>query len=667
MHYQAHIDGLRAIAVLSVIFYHLDIAGFSGGFVGVDVFFVISGYLISGLILKEIENTGSFSFKHFYLRRARRLLPAFITTLALSSLLALGLFSSQALQAYGEEMLAALTSLANLYYWLNSGYFSPEADTRTLLHTWSLSVEEQFYLIWPLVLFLIYRAFGTATIPAALRILFLISLAMNIVFVVTELEWFPQQSGSIFFLTPFRAYEFLIGAAAVFIRKRISIADHFQELLFLFGAISLILVIGQYQIFLSTTQYEPLTPGTLLSSNLFRDTFLASIATLALILTEQSKLSRTLIQSSWIVFIGCLSYTLYLVHWPVLVFLQYYLFADVTGLNVLIALAMTGGISLLIYFYIEKPIRFANRHMNNSKSDSLDNNTYIFQYNRLFILSCFSSMVLLALVSIILVYSNGLSRFKSETYPIDQRYAKLSTACEIDHLESSNCDLSLPNQILVLGDSHALDAYNIISEMQITNGANTRSNIIYLGSLSSCKPAINADGLLLANTVEASCQNRIAQINETSFIDKLDAVIYGANRPFSKQKNNYLNIVEHFQKQKPAIKVFVMGGYVNTRRNCTEIANRYGGADACLRSEFISYSRQQERFDQAAFDSSDSRLIYTYLDKFRVLCASKEVNTETCEASHNGEPMFYDQHHLSVGFARLIGHRFANYYGDIIK
>jgi len=200
MHYQAHIDGLRAIAVLSVIFYHLDIAGFSGGFVGVDVFFVISGYLISGLILKEIENTGSFSFKHFYLRRARRLLPAFITTLALSSLLALGLFSSQALQAYGEEMLAALTSLANLYYWLNSGYFSPEADTRTLLHTWSLSVEEQFYLIWPLVLFLIYRAFGTATIPAALRILFLISLAMNIVFVVTELEWFPQQSGSIFFL-----------------------------------------------------------------------------------------------------------------------------------------------------------------------------------------------------------------------------------------------------------------------------------------------------------------------------------------------------------------------------------------------------------------------------------------------------------------------------------
>ena len=142
MHYQPHIDGLRAVAVLSVIFFHLDINVVKGGYVGVDVFFVISGFLISSIIVRELSSTGSFNFFNFYVRRARRLLPALFTTLALSFVFAAVVFSSVQLTEFGSELIYSTFSLANFYHWWNSGYFDTAADSKLLLHMWSLSVEE---------------------------------------------------------------------------------------------------------------------------------------------------------------------------------------------------------------------------------------------------------------------------------------------------------------------------------------------------------------------------------------------------------------------------------------------------------------------------------------------------------------------------------------------
>jgi peptidoglycan/LPS O-acetylase OafA/YrhL len=150
--YRPDVDGLRAAAVLSVVLYHLHVWRFSGGFVGVDIFFVISGFLITQLIRKEIAATGRFRFANFYKRRVRRLFPALFFTIALSLVAASVLFPPQRLAEFGASVIATILSGSNIQLWTLVSYFDTPALQKPLLHTWSLGVEEQFYLVWPLLL-----------------------------------------------------------------------------------------------------------------------------------------------------------------------------------------------------------------------------------------------------------------------------------------------------------------------------------------------------------------------------------------------------------------------------------------------------------------------------------------------------------------------------------
>lgn len=150
--YRDEITGLRALAVIIVCAYHFSLPGFDGGFVGVDVFFVISGYVISRLIAGEVNRTGGFDFARFYLRRIRRLLPALIATVLASFVAGTFLLSPLELKATAESSFGALLSFSNILFWRDAGYFDASAMTKPLLHTWSLSVEEQFYLVWPVFL-----------------------------------------------------------------------------------------------------------------------------------------------------------------------------------------------------------------------------------------------------------------------------------------------------------------------------------------------------------------------------------------------------------------------------------------------------------------------------------------------------------------------------------
>ncbi len=148
--YRSDIDGLRAVAVLSVLFFHAEFEFFAGGFLGVDVFFVISCYLITRLIVTEIETTGTFGFRSFYVRRFRRLFPALFAMLLGTFIIAFFLFSPQHLERLSGVLLLSIVSLSNIFFWNEAGYFGTGTEFKPLLHTWSLSVEEQFYLIWPL-------------------------------------------------------------------------------------------------------------------------------------------------------------------------------------------------------------------------------------------------------------------------------------------------------------------------------------------------------------------------------------------------------------------------------------------------------------------------------------------------------------------------------------
>ncbi|MDU6673132.1 MAG: acyltransferase, partial [Bradyrhizobium sp.] len=199
--HRADIDGLRAIAVIIVILFHLRIAGFEAGFAGVDIFFVISGYLITGQILRDLR-AGRFALSEFYLRRARRILPALITTIAASFAVGWLFLSPEALRQLAKEATHGLLSIANVQYWREaSAYFAPNADQLPLLHLWSLSLEVQFYALAPLLLMWIGHG----------RAVFRAIAAVGLASFVLAILYLPYDSDAVFFLTPFRVFEFALG------------------------------------------------------------------------------------------------------------------------------------------------------------------------------------------------------------------------------------------------------------------------------------------------------------------------------------------------------------------------------------------------------------------------------------------------------------------------
>ena len=154
--YKPEIDGLRALAVLPVIFFHAGFEVFKGGFVGVDIFFVISGFLITKIILKGLQQK-KFSLKEFYIRRARRILPALFLITFISGLASLFLLSNEQLVLFSNQIFSVILFISNFFFWKNTGYFNPNSDLQPLLHTWSLGVEEQFYIFFPIFLIIIWK------------------------------------------------------------------------------------------------------------------------------------------------------------------------------------------------------------------------------------------------------------------------------------------------------------------------------------------------------------------------------------------------------------------------------------------------------------------------------------------------------------------------------
>ena len=205
LHHRRDIDGLRALAVVPVILYHAGVSHLPGGFVGVDVFFVISGFLITSLLLREIERDGRISLLRFYERRARRILPALLLVMSVTCLLAWWLLVPHQMVDFGQSVIATLAMLSNMLFFMESGYFEPEAANKPLLHTWSLAVEEQYYVLFPLALAFLYRV-------RAWRSGWVLGIALTASLLYC-LWMTPLASAWGFYSLPTRAWELLAGAA----------------------------------------------------------------------------------------------------------------------------------------------------------------------------------------------------------------------------------------------------------------------------------------------------------------------------------------------------------------------------------------------------------------------------------------------------------------------
>jgi peptidoglycan/LPS O-acetylase OafA/YrhL len=630
--YQPHIDGLRAIAVLSVVFYHYGQTVFSGGFVGVDVFFVISGYLITNLILTEISATGDFSFKRFYLRRIRRLFPALACTLAVSLAFAVALFPPEQFQSYGRSLSAAVFSVSNIQFWLESGYFDVDSHLKPLLHTWSLSVEEQFYLFWPALLWFFTRNSGLKRQFSVLAILGIASFALNYAWVNGQFD--SDFASTIFYLTPFRIFELVIGGLAVFVPS-----THTSR-----WTRDLTMAIGLALIAYAVLGYSDNIVFPYLMS------LAPCIGTLLVIVSGRSRITSRLLTNKLAVGIGLISYSLYLVHWPVLVFYEYYKFDTPSQTEYAILFLTSMALSIFMYFFIEKPFR-----KNVPGKDTT-------APQKAFVVTSVGSMIFIGLLGYYVGQSDGrtwLTKGDLTANEISagkkQRFNKVRSNCNLIRLDKpKHCERGKKYQILVIGNSHEPDGYNIFSQVYHNN---PEVNLISFGSLNSCQVYFERE-TPSSNITDLKCDQRVAQLSHKGFVDSLDGIIYSANKPFSEDNSSSWKILAHLQKITPSLPMVVLGGYLNTTRDCSELYNRFKTYEACKLPQYITY----QPFNEKALSEVplSQQLDYLYIDKGKLLCS--ENNLESCIVEANGEPVFYDMHHLSFGFAKFLGEKIASFY-----
>jgi len=328
--------------VLSVLFFHFGIGLFPGGYVGVDVFFVISGFLITRLIKDAVESD-TFTFGKFYIRRARRLFPALIFTILVTFLVAVSIFSPNHLERVGGATLHALLSVSNFFFWGESGYFDASSTVKPLLHFWSLSVEEQFYMVWPFVLvFLLTRVRNRFIVPAFILITGAASL------VVAE-RWMAIDSAAVFYLLPFRVVEFAFGAILVWLLDFKPKSNLLNELILTVG---LILIVYSVVAFTDETAFPGLSA------------VIPCLGTSMAIFAGKPRVLGGVLASKPLVFIGLISYSLYLCHWPIYVFYRYSTpGAELTSFHIAGLTAISIIVATLMYRYVERPFRFVPQHL----------------------------------------------------------------------------------------------------------------------------------------------------------------------------------------------------------------------------------------------------------------------------------------------------------------
>ena len=337
MKYRAEIDGLRALAVLPVILFHAGFETFSGGFVGVDVFFVISGYLITTIILIDLDH-GQFSLLNFYERRIRRIIPALFLVMLVCILFAWFWLLPVDMKDFSQSLVAVSVFASNILFWQESGYFDTAADLKPLLHTWSLGVEEQFYVLYPLLLMYLWWL-GRRWLAAVLLGLFFVSL--------TAAQWASNAMPTAgFYLLPTRGWELLLGAFVAFYLSRADRSGFSVRLSEFAGCLGVILILYSIFVFSEGTPFPGLyalvpTVGTLL----------------VILFASQRTVVGQFLGSRVFVGIGLISYSAYLWHQPLFAFARH---RSLTEPDLFLYALLSVAALVLAYLswrFVELPIR----------------------------------------------------------------------------------------------------------------------------------------------------------------------------------------------------------------------------------------------------------------------------------------------------------------------
>ncbi len=457
--YRPDIDGLRAVAIVPVVLYHAGASWLSGGFIGVDVFFVISGYLIARLVDRDIT-AGTFSIARFYERRARRILPALLTVLAVT--LALGWIWSfpRDLVSLSRSAFATLLFVSNVHFWAATDYFAPAAESLPLLHTWSVGVEEQFYLLFPLTMLL-------ATRVRRSTLLLLVGGTVVSSFLLSM--WATNNAPvAAFYLMPARAWELAIGVLLALGSDRVALRRSTREIMAWVGLAAIatgLVVIDRSTAF----------PGAA--------AVLPSVGTALIILAGEngSTSAGRLLSAGWVRFVGLISYSLYLWHWPILVYMR-----TATGETQLpwqqgaVAIAISVTVAAVSWRWIEQPFRDRTR----------------FDHSRFFALVGGAVAVVVVAIGSIVGSRGASGRFTADEYAAVGLTEEENAAWE----EQESCRDRLAadglcrfgpmdrDAVLLWGDSHALSAW---AGMKAASAATDVP--VLLAGFVACPPALGVE------------------------------------------------------------------------------------------------------------------------------------------------------------------------------
>lgn len=621
--YRPDIDGLRALAVLAVVIYHFNKQWLPGGFVGVDIFFVISGYLITGIIYSKGTN---FSFADFYGRRVRRILPAAIFVTAVTLIAGSFLLMPADVKALSGSAIASALSGANIYYWLflDTSYFAASSDTVPLLHMWSLGVEEQFYLIWPALMIIAMRLGGKRLLVGAAVLIAAASFAVS--------EYYVSRDPSFaYYMLPSRAGELLVGALLFLWQdSRRTLTTGAANVA---GAVGLLMV-GYSLALLSETGGFPGIRS-----------IIPAVGTALLIasgINQGSVLARALTNPLFR-YIGLRSFSLYLWHWPVLAFYRY-AYGEPSLVGGLACAIIMLGLTELSYRMIETPFRSHTPRWLITKAAPI-----------------FASSAAVVVTGYVLIQSNGLwPTASSKAYQVQLNQHDFNTKaaskfpfnCQMfkndptlwDQARCVIGDKSKPAETLLWGDSNAAHYVGYIKAVAEDSGFAVR-NI----SHSSCAPVRDL-GTLVAPAQQASCR----EFNEKAFAESKHyrTVIIGAaweNYAKAGGKPRFeKTIAELAANGNQVIIALNVPVFKELDRMCSAKAIRFPGMDCQSKSVF-----------QSDADSETNAYLLELASRYQNVSTfgvrDQVCKDGVCSAYQGGSLLYYDRGHLSMVGSELIG------------
>lgn len=619
MQYRREIDGLRAVAVIPVILFHAGFTFFSGGYVGVDIFFVISGYLITGIIVSELEQ-GKFSILRFYERRARRILPAlFFVMLCCIPFAIMWMLPSQ-FKDFSQSLVAVSLFASNILFWRESGYFATSSEDKPLLHTWSLAVEEQYYLLFPVFLILLWR-FGRNPIFYSIIVISVTSLLLS------EWGWRNEPTAN-FYLAPSRAWELLAGSICAFLQ--FGKPQKSNNMLSVFG-LALIL----FAIFF----YDEATPFP----SIYALVPVLGAALIILYGTRNTWVARLLSHKGF-VGIGLISYSAYLWHQPL------FAFARIRSLNtpeqwvMLILAAASLALAYLSWRYVEQPFRKRTTPSLHSQGATLGAAGLVG-----------IAFILFGVMGIV----NDGARTQYLTTDLQSRYLETAISSplrESCHTAGKNftppedaCEYFEDNvSVAVFGDSHTVELAYALAEYLAPHGI----GIKHL-SFSGCNPEYELENF--SSSCAEWTQQALEYIENNADITHV-IVSYRITSSFNAIDPEYveqtqgalLSILQRLSKDKNV--TFVMQSpELPMHIDNLIYHNKFHVNSQILGAKFGDWRKIRRTFD----DFSTTKLAnYDQFDPESFFCAG-----EYCLVGANGNAYYFDDDHLSVSGARLFAEK----------